>query len=119
MKTFTKQNLPQLRADIDAALAAVAAKHGIKLQTGNISFNPNEATIKLMASAEGAAEHNLQMLRQFAKLDGINADGVGRQGEKLIDYDHKKPKYPYIFERGGKRFKCAPDQARMIFGAAQ
>lgn len=35
---FTKQNLPAVRADIDAALAAVEKKYGIKLDIGRITF---------------------------------------------------------------------------------
>ena len=49
MKTFTKHNLVDLRADIDAALLAVSEKHGITIHAGNASFGPTEVTYKLKA----------------------------------------------------------------------
>ena len=49
VKTFDRANLKTIRADIDAALAAVAKKHGINLSIGNIRFDANEFTTKLTA----------------------------------------------------------------------
>jgi len=57
---FTKQNLSELRTDVNAALADVMKKHGILLEIGNISFSENQFTTKLTAktgnltSADGA-----------------------------------------------------------------
>lgn len=41
---FDKTKLTILRADIDAALAAVAAKHGLTVQLGNCKYNDHNAT---------------------------------------------------------------------------
>lgn len=51
MTTFTKANLPTIRADIDTALAAVASKYGITLELGNIRFSEGQFTSKLTATA--------------------------------------------------------------------
>lgn len=47
---FDTTNLKAIRADIDAALAAVAAKHGIKLATGKCTYEPSAATFKVEAA---------------------------------------------------------------------
>ena len=57
MTSFTRANLTQLRADITAALAPVAAKHGIMLDLGNCKFTDTQARfVKLTAYA--SASHN-------------------------------------------------------------
>ena len=47
MMKFDKTNLTTLRSDVNAALAAVAAKHGVKINLGNCRFSPSEANFKL------------------------------------------------------------------------
>lgn len=47
--TFNKQNLATIRKDIDAALAEVAAKHGITLGLGTITFSGDTFSTKLTA----------------------------------------------------------------------
>lgn len=49
-KSFNKQNLPSIRADINEALAAVAAKHGIVLSLDNISFTESTFSSKINAA---------------------------------------------------------------------
>jgi hypothetical protein len=49
MKTFTKQNLGQVREDLNKALEQVAKKHGIVLNVGNISYRDESFTAKLIA----------------------------------------------------------------------
>lgn len=46
---FDRANLKALRADIDAALATVAEKHGISLGIGNISFSGEKFTTRMTA----------------------------------------------------------------------
>lgn len=98
ISTFDKANLKALRPEIDAALAVVAARHGITLTLGNIGFDPGGAsfTAKLMGQAasfgEVAAQQAITYARRFngvmlirdelrarnlAATDGIE-DGLGR-----------------------------------------
>lgn len=55
VKTFDRANLKTIRADLEAALAAVSAKHGIALSTGSISFNANSFTTKVTAVVANTA----------------------------------------------------------------
>lgn len=47
MMKFDKHNLTSLRADLNAAFAAVAAKHGVKINLGNCRFSPSQADFKV------------------------------------------------------------------------
>ncbi len=53
MKAFNKQNLPTLRDDINAALAAVGEKHGISLRAASARFDDKLVTYKLEGSILG------------------------------------------------------------------
>lgn len=53
IKSFDKQNLGQLRKDIDSALLQIRQKHGVTLQIGNITFSPEKATARLTMVAVG------------------------------------------------------------------
>jgi hypothetical protein len=65
--SFNKQNLGQIRLDINAALAVVAKKHNIaSLTIGNIGFTENDFHTKLTAiaaSATGEAPANARELK--------------------------------------------------------
>lgn len=53
---FTRQNLPALRAEINAALQALGEKHGMKLDAGNVTFNDAVCTFKLVCTLGVAAD---------------------------------------------------------------
>jgi len=53
--TFNKPALRVLREDLDAALEAVAMKHGIELELGNIRFDASSFTAKVSANTKAAA----------------------------------------------------------------
>lgn len=54
IKAFDKSNLKAVRADLNAALATVAAKHGITLNVGNITFRADSFSTKLTAITNNA-----------------------------------------------------------------
>lgn len=51
--TITRELLKALRTDMDAALATVAAKHGVAINVGNATFSANAANFKLLVAAKG------------------------------------------------------------------
>jgi hypothetical protein len=56
IETFDKNNLKDLRHEIDLALAAVTEKFGVALSIGSISYSPNgTATTRLTMTAVGHA----------------------------------------------------------------
>jgi len=106
-----------VRARLEEVLAE-AGIEGVEFEVGNMSFLPNQLTIKVVGKTEGAADDQHDLLVSMTRLDNIGS--LEKNGWKIIEYHSKKPKYPYIVTDGrGKRFKMTPGQARMQFGAAQ
>lgn len=115
--TFTKAKVQKLRADLDAVLAN-AGMNDVEFYLGDCRFYQTEATFKLVAKVKGAVSREEDALAMYAKMDKVDANGVGPKGEKLVEYHTRKPKYPYIYvTKGGKRFKCTARQAQNLFGA--
>ena len=56
MKTFNSSNLDMLRRDLKAALAAVEARHDIKINIGNMRYNDTSVTAKVECLAIGNAD---------------------------------------------------------------
>ena len=81
IKEFSRQSLKALRVDLDAAMAKVAAKHGISLTAGNISYSPSTATIKVEAgviSASGVVvTKEAKAFDQYKNLVGLGSLNVG------------------------------------------
>lgn len=61
---FDRNNLDEIRADINAALESVAEKHGITLSIGNISYESTRFTTKLTAQTGDGSEHEQ---KEFAR----------------------------------------------------
>lgn len=56
INSFDKDNLKNIRVDINTALKAVETKYGIKLDLGNIRFQADSFHVKLSGSIGEAAE---------------------------------------------------------------
>lgn len=75
---ITRDLLRTLRTDIDAALLAVAKKHGVMLTMGNASFTSDNATMKMSivpaskeavaAVASGASPKDVQAAADYKRL---------------------------------------------------
>jgi len=83
MTALSKSSLQALRLDVDAALAEVAAKHGLVIKLGNGSFSPSHATFKLEVST--VREDGLVLtkeadrFRQAATVYGLEPSDLGRE----------------------------------------
>lgn len=91
---FTKQNLQALRPELEAALAAVAAKHEIKLRVGNARFTGATADLKLELTVEGASKE-AEAFRLNASSFYLGADDFGRPvtlGGKLFTIAGLRPR---------------------------
>jgi hypothetical protein len=73
----TKEMLKAVSADVDAALAEIARKHGFaKMKMGNITFSPTGFTSKLIAETADREEGEF---KRYASLLGLKADDFGRR----------------------------------------
>ena len=128
MAQITKTNLLQIRADIDAALKAVAAKHGIDFTLGRIVFNENEFRGKLTGVARGAAglpavapvDPEMLALAKNTWLFGPTFDITKEYKHptlgtvKVVGYNGKARKFPVIIDQvgTGKRYKTTVSTAK-------
>jgi hypothetical protein len=70
---MTREKIRALRDDIDVALAAVAAKHGLgSLRAGNASFTESTVTFKLEAVEDGGKTREAQRYEGLvARMTGV------------------------------------------------
>jgi hypothetical protein len=121
-----RDTLRLLRDEINAALASVGEKHGLRLLAGSASFSDLEATFKLVVS-QASAEGQQQLAAKagadfaaFAPLLGLDAEWFGKTIRlngapfEVVGVDPGKPKNCVKLRRlsDGKAFKCPPATVR-------
>jgi len=74
-----------IRADIEAALATVGEKHGLKMTAGNATFAPTNFSLKIDAVIIGANPDKDRFLQNATRL-GLQASDFGRE---FADGKHK------------------------------
>ena len=104
---FDKKNLIALRADLDAALAAIGEKHGLKIHTGSCSYDEAAATFKLkcdvadprIQQAKAREDFNYSCLFYGLKPEhyGVTVSLNGMP-KKLVGIVRTRAKYPLKFE---------------------
>lgn len=120
---FTKENLKDLRNDINAALVAVAQKHGIDLSIGTISYSTEKATTRLTMETKACTESDgisVPKGASYLSLFDLPADAFEReftiQGSRfrLTELKTNRPKNPCSITRvsDGKGFKCGADTVK-------
>ena len=126
-KGVTSELLVALRAEIDAALAAVGKKHGVSLKAGNASYNPTEANFKLnvrtLTATGEVVDPRATAWPRYCKLFGLNASHLGvristsRGPATLTGLDMNKRKMPVIAKPADGRFlKLTPEYVRQQLG---
>ena len=108
IKSFNRPALKSLRVSLDAALAKVAAEHGISISAGNISFTSETATIKLNAGVIGS--------KNLVGLGSLNVgDSVNIQGKQytITGYKPRSKRSPVVIENGaGRSYKVSVDMVK-------
>ncbi len=114
MQNFTKSNLNTLRRDIDAALEAVAEKHGISVNLGNARFDSTSVAWKLNLATiggDGVAKtpERTALERLYPQLVDKEVTVNGKGGRKLtgtvIGYKTRGRKYPFIVKTAAGNYK--------------
>lgn len=84
MTQINRQTLPTIRDDMNAALRAVAEKHGLAINVGDCSFTEATATFKVLVAMGGENGESAQALkaqadwRTYASAFGLDAAWLGR-----------------------------------------
>ena len=128
--SFNRTNLKTLRAEIDAALAGVLAKHGLTADLGNIRFGATDFRCKLnvevagntgqgpVADTEAAAERKF---KANAWKFGLTGDEFGKtftsRGTRYtiieINPRAKRGGYPVIAKNArGTEYKFSAEHAK-------
>jgi hypothetical protein len=112
-QTFNKENLSDLRTQIQNALNAVAEKNGITLQLRNISFGDTSFRSTIEAKIAGAKAKDYSELYPYLNLPKIGAKfKVNGTVYEVIEHAINRPKYPVTAQdENGKRIKITADTA--------
>ena len=119
IKEFNKQNLKNLRQDMNAVLAKLEKQYGIQINVGNASYSDNEVTFKTKCntvSKEGTAiTKEAQNWPLYAELNGVSqfsiGDRIALQGKifSIEGWNTRAKKAPVMIKEVGsnKTFKCS------------
>ena len=121
IQQFDRQTLRALRVDLDSAMATIAAKYGIQLSAGNISFTSETATIKVQAGIVKngtVVTKEAKTFDQYKRLVGLGhlsvGDSIQLQGKSYTIAGYKpRSKNAVVVEREGRSYKCSVDMVKM------
>jgi len=125
IKSFDRPTIKALRAEIDAALKAVADRHGIAITSGSATFSDANVSLKIQLATlgEGGAVNTREAedFRRNAASFGLAADDLGRsffsRGKTytLVGASVKSYKYPLLCrDDGGKVMKFRAESVRSL-----
>lgn len=89
----------------------------LTVKTGAIKFNATSMTIQVTFETDGAAEVQERNVAFACELHDVAKTSV--PGYEIVDYRDRSPKYPFIVEHDGSKWKYSPEQARRTFGRVQ
>ena len=95
---ITSQSVKALRDEIDAALAAIAEKHGVTIHAGNAKFTNTTIDFKLQVASkgdDGVAETEERKMLKAMHPDLVDAVVAGGRF-KVIGYKRKARKNPFV-----------------------
>lgn len=115
IQSFDKATLKALRSEMEAVLQKYGSKANVSFEVGNMRFSDSEVDIKVKAKVNGAKTRSDSMLESIVANLGLNMTNA--KGDRLVEYKSRSPKYPFVFERNGSRYKCSRDQAQLLFAA--
>jgi len=113
---FDRPTLRALRVEIDAALAAVGAKHGISVTASGASFRDSNATFKLecaMLNNDGKAEtKEMVCLKEcYPELVDKRVTFGRNYNGSIIGYNPRAPQYPFLVKTVKGVYKITALQA--------
>jgi hypothetical protein len=112
--SFDRKNLNALRAEMEAVLAKYGVESNLEFSVGGMKFSSSDVEIKVSAKVKGAKTFNDVVLESRVKALGLVME---KNGAKLVRYDSKKFKFPFIYEKNGKLFKTSEEYAKFLFAA--
>lgn len=120
--SFDRDTVKQIVKDIDAALATVAAKHGIKVRATRTTYDLAEFSTKVVATIEAAkVDEDLKNATMFADMLGIDISQPStfpqRLGAVVTGYNTRSRSKPWQFTWKGQRYVGPDSTIRLMFPA--
>ena len=119
MAVIDRELLRDLRDDLNEAIKAVGAKHGVVLTMGNASFAGNNATMKMDIAGIVGGEVITKQVRDFQsyeRIHGLSKDDLGRTfmyggtSYKVTGFNPRK-RLGLLAERQDGKVFCFPADA--------
>lgn len=132
MTTIDKALLQTLRVEMNAALKAVAEKHGVVIEVGNASFMETSATFKLGVAVVNEDDENstvaevkaAEVWTKAASSYGLKSEWLGEtiaisgRAFKIVGLNTRKYKKPVIIKEiaTGKNFVTQVESITLRLG---
>jgi len=113
MKNFDKVTLMNIRKELNAVLAKYGDEVGLQFDVGSIKFSDESFDAKLSCKIKGG--QSLQDKALLQMMQRLNLQEHGIDGRILKSYNSRQYRYPFVYELGGKMFKCSEDAAKRYF----
>lgn len=115
--TFTRKEITELRASLNAALKSVEREYGLNIGIGTIRFTDSECSFKCTAVSSVPGKQGVsptivkaeQDWERNAHLFGFKNSWLGKEfvykgkKAKVLGLMTNRPKYPVLIEQGGKQ----------------
>ena len=110
---FDKNNLQELRVEMDNALQAISNKYGITIKAGNASYSGNECTFKVKLNTKDTDGTVItKEAKDFDRHKGLHGLGHLNVGDKITIQGS-----PYILTGFNTRARKAPINFKNSAGA--
>lgn len=125
LSQFDKSSVKNIRVDIDAALAKVEKKYGIKISTGNARFSEEEIVFKVKANAIDSSGNvkskeakAWELVREHLGLKSLSVGDDVKVQDKfytLKGYNNRARKSPInIEDYNGQGYKISVDTLKFF-----
>ena len=111
---FDRKNLNNLRAEMEVVFQKYGVDSNLEFSIGGMRFSDAEVTVKVSAKVKGARTLTDAILQSRVDALGLVME---KNGSKLVRYDTKKHKFPFIYEKNGKLYKTSVEHAKLLFAA--
>lgn len=113
-KNFDRKNLNNLRDEMQVVLAKYGVSSNLQFAVGRMAFTDTSVKITVEANVNGATTVVDTYLTWVVKDLGLVME---KNGARLVRYDRAKRKMPFIYEKGGKMYKCDENYVKQMFCA--
>ena len=112
--SFDRATIKALRSEMAAVLEKFGMASNLEFEVGSMRFSDAEVEIKVKAKVKGAVTRADALLEARVKALGLVME---KNGKRLVRYDAKKYKFPFIYDVGGKLYMTTELGAKSLFAA--